>query len=283
MAARPALTLLISALLSACHPASEPAAPSPQTPAPALPTTPSTAAPVAESVAEPAPPRLQLPTSVTPLRYQLDLTVLPERESFTGRVRIDIRFDAVTDSFWIHGRGLDVDSVHLTAAGERIDATYKQVTPEGVARITLDRAIQPQSAQLDISYRARFSDLLEGLFRVPVGHDWYAFTQFEPIDARAVFPGFDEPRFKTPFALSIVAPKGDTVAANTPIAEIVSLPDGTRRVQFEPTPPLPTYLIAFAVGPLDVVDGGRLGTDATRRRRCADLRRGVAAGNSRMH
>jgi aminopeptidase N len=89
---------------------------------------------------------------------------------------------------------------------------------------------------LDISYRGEIGESLEGLFHVAVNGVWYAFTQLEPVDARAVFPSFDEPRFKTPFTLSIVAPKADTVAANTPVAEIVALPDGTKRVRFEPTP-----------------------------------------------
>ena len=51
---------------------------------------------------------------------------------------------------------------------------------------------------------------------------------------------------------------------NTPIAEIATLPDDTKRVLFEPTPPLPTYLVAFAVGPLDVADGGQLRDAADR-------------------
>ena len=101
-----------------------------------------------------------------------------------------------------------------------------------MARISLAQQIAPQTAQLDISYHARFSNLLEGLFHEQVDGDWYAFTQFEPIDARGAFPGFDEPRFKTPFTLSIVAPKAATVAANTPIAEIATLPDDTKRVLF---------------------------------------------------
>ncbi len=207
----------------------------------------------------PAPPRLKLPAGVTPLGYQLDLTVMPDRERFSGRVRIDIRFDASTDGFWMHGRGLDVESVRLIAGGATVPATYRQMTADGVVRIALAQSIPPQTAQLDIRYSGRFSDLLEGLFRVRVDGNWYAFTQFEPVDARGAFPSFDEPRFKTPFTLSIVAPKSVTVAANTPISEIDSLPDGTRRVQFDATPPLPTYLVAFTVGPLDVVDGPPLG------------------------
>ena len=215
---------------------------------------------VAETPSSPplVPPKLQLPTGVTPLAYQLDLTVIPERETFSGRVRIDIRFDTGTDGFWIHGRGLDVDSVKLHATEGTIDGRYQQVTPDGVVRISLARSIAPQTAQLDISYHGRFSSLLEGLFRAQVDGDWYAFTQFEPIDARGAFPGFDEPRFKTPYTVSIVAPKAATVAANSPVAQVDSLPDGTQRVQFDKTPPLPTYLVAFTVGPLDVVEGGGL-------------------------
>ncbi|HTK97830.1 MAG TPA: M1 family aminopeptidase [Pseudomonadales bacterium] len=260
--ARNRLAALVAAvLLTGCgEPAQEsnPSAPAATTAnAPAASNEPVTSTPTLLAA-----PRLQLPIGVTPVAYQLDLTVLPERETFTGRVRIDIRFDAATDGFWIHGRGLDVDNVSLRAADAVIPATYAQATRDGVVRISLEREIAPQTAQLDISYHGRFSNLLEGLYHEQVDGEWYAFTMFEPIDARGAFPGFDEPRFKTPFTLSIVAPKSATVAANTPVAEIATLPDGTKRVLFQPTQPLPTYLVAFAVGPLDVVEGARLTDDA---------------------
>jgi len=235
--------------------------PTPASSEPSLPIASSETAAVATSPQEAAAPKLKLPMGITPLAYQLDLTVVPERETFSGRVRIDIRFDEATDGFWIHGRGLAIDKVSLRAGDAVVAATYAQISRDGVARIALSRQIAPQTAQLDISYHARFSNLLEGLFHEQVNGDWYAFTQFEPIDARGAFPGFDEPRFKTPFTLSIVAPKTATVAANTPIAEIATLPDDSKRVAFEPTPPLPTYLVAFAVGPLDIADGGRLADD----------------------
>ena len=207
---------------------------------------------------EPAAPKTQLPKGVTPLAYRLDFEVFPDRDTFGAHARITVRFDTAIDGFFLHGRGLDVESIALRSGSETIAATYRQATPDGVARVRLARTIEPQTAELDVRYRARFSRLLDGLFHVQSGGEWYAFTQFEPIDARGAFPCFDEPRFKTPFRLSIVAPKGLTVAGNSPIAEIDSLADGTQRVAFEPTPPLPTYLLAFAVGPLDVADGGKL-------------------------
>ena len=43
----------------------------------------------------------------------------------------------------------------------------------------------------------------------------------------------------------------------------MQLPDGMKRVRFTRTAPLPSYLIALAVGPFDVVDGGVAGKNKT--------------------
>ncbi|HLK45193.1 MAG TPA: M1 family metallopeptidase, partial [Acidimicrobiales bacterium] len=65
---------------------------------------------------------------------------------------------------------------------------------------------------------------------------------------------FDEPGFKIPFAVTLVVPSGDQAIANTPEVErSPAAAAGATRVRFAPTPPLPSYLVAFAVGPLDVV------------------------------
>ena len=46
----------------------------------------------------------------------------------------------------------------------------------------------------------------------------YAFTQFEPNDARRAYPCFDEPGFKVPFEVSITVPKGSMAVSNTKVA-----------------------------------------------------------------
>jgi alanyl aminopeptidase len=87
-----------------------------------------------------------------------------------------------------------------------------------------------------------------------VGGDDYVFTQFQPIAARRAFPGFDEPSFKAPFELTLTVPHGHVAVGNSPALSEEKDPSGRRRIRFAPTPPLPTYLVAWAVGPFDVVE-----------------------------
>jgi alanyl aminopeptidase len=92
-----------------------------------------------------------------------------------------------------------------------------------------------------------------GLYRVEEGENWYAFTQFEPLEARKAFPSFDEPVFKTPFKTTMRVPTGLVAATNGP--ETNKLTDGDFDVHtFAETRPLPTYLVAFAVGDMDIVE-----------------------------
>src|SRR5262249_30313737 len=82
------------------------------------------------------------------------------------------------------------------------------------------------------------------------------FTQLEPTDARRVIPCFDEPGFKVPFKLEVTTPKDNLVVANAPEIERSAADDGrSTTFRFAPTAPLPTYLFAFAVGPLEVREG----------------------------
>ena len=77
------------------------------------------------------------------------------------------------------------------------------------------------------------------------------FTQFEALDARRAFPCFDQPEFKTPFELILRVPHEQAALSNG-VEQTRQRSEGYDVVSFAPTPPLPTYLVAFAVGPLDV-------------------------------
>ena len=121
-----------------------------------------------------------------------------------------------------------------------------------MVRVQADRPIAPGNYTLDLEFKAPFDPHSVGLYRTQAGGDGYAFTQFEATDARRAFPCWDEPSFKIPYQLTLVVPAADLAVSNTPVES--DTPGGaTRTVVFKRTPPLPSYLLAMAVGPFDTV------------------------------
>jgi Peptidase family M1 domain/Peptidase M1 N-terminal domain/ERAP1-like C-terminal domain len=199
-------------------------------------------------------PHGRLPDTVRPEHYTLALDIDPRKQSFSGQVDIAVQIREPAQRIWLHGSGLKVSSAVIEAGGRQYTARYTQVDPiSGVARLDVDSQLPAGSATIRMAYSGDFRHGAEGFFRVDVGDASYVFSQMEPIDARRAFPGFDEPRFKTPFAISIVTPPGNEAVSNAPLSMTEKLKDGRVKHTFAPTLPLPTYLVAIAVGPLDVV------------------------------
>jgi alanyl aminopeptidase len=108
-------------------------------------------------------------------------------------------------------------------------------------------------ATIHIEYDAPFGPPLEGVHKVVAAGAPYVFTQFEEISARRAFPCFDEPGFKIPFDLALDVPAELQALANTHEASR-AVHGSSKHVAFARTERLPSYLLAFAVGPLDVVN-----------------------------
>lgn len=198
-------------------------------------------------------PRGRLPQTAEPLHYQLALDIDPRLDNFRGRTQIKVQLHEPSQIVWLHGNKLRMQEVSATlTTGEPIAATYEQVDPIGVAKVTFAQTVPAGEINLDFVYTAPFNTSLEGLYKVVADNDAYVFTQFEVTSARLVFPGFDEPAFKVPFDITVDVAAEHKVASNTPVVQETMLQD-KRRVQFQTTKPLPTYLLAFAVGPLDEV------------------------------
>ena len=65
--------------------------------------------------------------------------------------------------------------------------------------------------------------------------------------------------------MTLVVPKGYPAISNARVVERAATADGGERVKFATTAPLPTYLLAFAVGPLDVVEAPAIPPNAVRK------------------
>jgi len=214
---------------------------------------------IAAPTGDAAIPLGRLSRAVTPSHYLLDFTINPAAERFSGRTEIDITLTEPQRAIYLHGDTLNVTQASARLAdGSTILGSYRQVHRSGVAQVAFDRDIPAGKAKLIFVYAAPFGLSLDGLYKVRDGGADYAFTQFEAISARLAFPGFDEPGFKTPFDIAVTAPAADKVIANTMPTGAAAAANGMTRTVFETTKPLPTYLVALAVGPLDIVEGATL-------------------------
>ena len=211
-------------------------------------------------------PHGRLPGTVAPQRYQLKLDIDPRQSTFSGETAITVKIRTATPSVWLHGLGLEVSAVSAEAGGRRVAGRYEEIDHQfGVARVTFASSLPAGSAVLRFRYTAPFQQAGQGLYRTREGNDWYVFSQMEAIDARRVFPGFDEPGYKTPFEVAIVAHGGDVAISNAPETRSQPLQHGATLHQYQATRPLPTYLLALAVGPLDVVEGAPVAANDIRR------------------
>jgi aminopeptidase N len=216
-------------------------------------------APVADPAASaaaalaPVPPG-KLTDAVRPLTYRLDLTVDPSAERFSGHVEIDATLKAASTFVDLHGRDLKMAKATASAGGKTYVGRWFELDPTGVSRLVFDEPLPAGPVTFAFDYDAEFNQGPAGMFRVKVGEDWYSWTQFQSIDARAAFPGFDEPGFKVPFTVTLRTRKGHVAVSNAP--EISTTTEGDWTVhRFAPTLPLPTYLVAMMVGPFAVLEG----------------------------
>ena len=232
---------------------------------------------VVPAVPPPAEPTLRLPKLAVPLRYALDLTLVPTEETFTGRIDIDLNVLEPTTVLWLNkGPELTVLQASLIPGGPVSPSAPAAKTagsgtgPELGARatavgkdflsLTFNRPLTAGPAQLRITYRGKLPPHEDaGLYRERDGDDQYIFSDFEPIDARRAWPCFDEPSYKVPWQLTLHVRREHVAVTNSPIESQTDEQGGFKRVVFRPTPPLPSYLIALAVGPFGVVDAGKVG------------------------
>src|SRR5262249_20219525 len=76
-------------------------------------------------------------------------------------------------------------------------------------------------------------------------------SHLEPVDARQIFPGWDEPAFKASMTLAVTVPQAFLAVSNMPVGSETPAGEGRKRVTFQPTPRMSSYLLTLTAGDLE--------------------------------
>ncbi len=197
----------------------------------------------------------RLPGKVRPSAYRLVLE--PDLETFAvrGEVAVDVDVREAVREIVLNAAELEIGeaSVGGTRLEARLDAARERVT------LVAKEPLAPGRATLTLRFTGTISEKMRGFYRSTYARadgtrGVMATTQFEATSARRCFPCFDEPAFKATFDVTLVVPDERTAISNMPVAAEEPAGAGRRRVRFERTPVMSTYLLAFAVGEFESIE-----------------------------
>jgi len=211
----------------------------------------------------------KLPKAVAPVHYALDLTPDLDKLTFSGSEVVDIDVMEPTRRLVLNAVDLTIDAAAIE--GEAAPAITSDAAAQTVT-LAFPNAIAAGRHKLRLSFTGRINRFARGLFAVDYpsaeGRKQMISSHLEPADARRIFPSWDEPAFKASVALTVTVPQAFLAVSNMPVAEEEATGDGKKRVTFQPTPRMSSYLFVLAAGDLERatadLDGVTVGVVATR-------------------
>ncbi|ELP88281.1 aminopeptidase 2, putative [Entamoeba invadens IP1] len=191
-----------------------------------------------------------LPTNFVPLHYEVFIKPYPSQRKFIGKTVLTLLCTTGTNVIVMNAVNLNNICAVLQEECDHLkiteNPTYEQIT------LTSNNKFNLGEHQVTIQYEGRLpDDELCGFYQSK-----YTFngkekviccTQFCPSSARRVFPCLDEPNYKATFSIILEVPPTDDCFSNMPIKS-VELTEQTKKVTFETTPKMSTYILAFVTG-----------------------------------
>jgi alanyl aminopeptidase len=191
----------------------------------------------------------RLSDKVSPSFQQINLTIDPDQATFSGETTIDIEVKTATDTIEFYQLELNISKIELLDDSKIIPLVITSHEYD-IQHAKAPRVLTAKKYQLHIVFDGKVNSTSDGMYLSKFEDNNYIFTQFEDMHARRAFPGFDEPSFKIPFQVTITAPEKHTVVSNTPV-HTRTVKEGWQTVEFNRTKPMPSYILAWAVGELD--------------------------------
>ncbi|KAK6747597.1 hypothetical protein RB195_000658 [Necator americanus] len=202
-----------------------------------------------------------VPTHTLPLHYDLnlDLTQFGQRV-IRGSLTVHLESfgNSTDDEILFHvGTRVNIERIRLRREGRRVyPKTLKREDQKKLARLVLKERLKRGRYLLEMEYNSTICDEDGGL------HCYYEIdsanksvvssftTKFEPALARSFLPCWDDPGIKATFNISVLHHPKYVVLSNMPRSGQKQKSDDLITTTFHESPPMSTYLLAFAIGEL---------------------------------
>ncbi|HEX5798436.1 MAG TPA: M1 family metallopeptidase, partial [Candidatus Saccharimonadales bacterium] len=200
----------------------------------------------------------RLAESFRPENYKLSIEIDAKKMLFSGKVVISgQKIGRPAKRITLHQKDLKITSAKVIKQGKTGNETIElerinsQKSFDEV-RLHSPTLLYPGKYTVEIGFSGHITEQMHGLYPCNYRHKGkekklFA-TQFESHHAREVFPCIDEPEAKATFDLTLTTPATESVLSNTPVKKQLETQDSRLKTEFETTPVMSTYLLAFAVG-----------------------------------
>lgn len=188
---------------------------------------------------------------VLPISYGLDIKTDIKNFVYYGDEDISLDIRKQTNYILIHSLDLKISDVKINSGKTDIECKFNYTDKKfGLLKISFNKKVIGK-VHLKIKFEGKNNDNLYGFYRSSYNYKnkkvFMLTTHFEPNRARAAFPCFDAPIFKSTFNISLNIEDGYDGISNTPI--LSSKRVGKRKIiKFEKTPLMSTYLVYMGVG-----------------------------------
>jgi len=197
-----------------------------------------------------------LPKTIKPIKYDLEIKPNFDNFNFNGEEIINLNVIKEAQEIIINSRDLEITEVFIDNI-KAIKIIYNVKTQ--TATFFFKEKIKKGNFNLKIKFNGKVSNSLRGFYKSTYVLDngskkTMLTTQFEANDARSCFPCFDEPELKAKFNITLIIPKDLDAVSNMPVKS-ESFIGNSRKLIFQETPIMSTYLVAFVISELEYLEG----------------------------
>ena len=200
-----------------------------------------------------------LSNKIFPSKYNISIQPDIEKMSFQGTVSVNINILEPTEEITLHSVDLSLISVEVHISTNEVLAPTVIMPNKAKETVTLkfENSLPKCNAILKIKFSGNIGSNLRGLYlskyKSSSQEKTMISTQFEPTDARRMFPCWDEPSYKAIFIIELIIPQHLEGLSNMPVKSIKTNKHAMKHIIFDESPPMSTYILAIVIGELESI------------------------------